>query len=149
MRLRLKAKNNGTKCKMSNREVVMLLTKEQILKAQDLKTIDVDVPEWGGTVRLSQVMGYARDRWESECIDSKGKPIKENMRARLLAMSIVDEKGDLMFTTDDIEELGKKSANILDKLFFASRNLNAVSDEDVEELAKNSYADPLDDSVSS
>lgn len=127
----------------------MLLNKEQILNAQDLKTIDVEIPEWGGTVRLSQVMGYARDRWEQSCIDSKGKPIKENMRARLLAMSIVDEDGNLMFTEDDIEELGKKSANILDKLFMESRNLNAVTDEDVEELAKNSSTDPLGDSVSS
>jgi hypothetical protein len=30
----------------------MALKREQILKANDIKTIEVEVPEWGGTVRL-------------------------------------------------------------------------------------------------
>jgi hypothetical protein len=127
----------------------MLLTKEQILKAHDIKTIDVDVPEWGGVIRLSQVMGCARDRWEESFFDGKGNRVKENFRARMLSMSIVDEDGNLMFSMDDINELGKKSAVVLDRLFAESRKLNAVTDEDIEELAKNSNADLLEDSASS
>ena len=41
-----------------------LLTKSAILAANDLKTQDVDVPEWGGAVRVRAFSGRERDAFE-------------------------------------------------------------------------------------
>ena len=40
-----------------------LLSKEAILAAQDLPSEDVEVPEWGGTVRVRGLDGKGRDEY--------------------------------------------------------------------------------------
>lgn len=116
----------------------MLLTKAEILAAADVPHEEVDVPEWGGMVRVQTMTGEARDRYEQAVFDSKsGKARLENIRAKLVAASIVDENGDLVFSDEDIKALGRKSAKALDRVFEAARRLSGLTDQDVEELAKN------------
>jgi hypothetical protein len=117
-----------------------LLTKDQILQANDLKTADVEVPEWGGTVRVQTMTGSARDDYEQNLIKSRGGDKSknlENVRALLLAATIVDEQGQLMFTSEDVKALGKKSVKAMDRVFAEASRLNALSDADVEDLAGN------------
>lgn len=115
----------------------MLLTKEQILNSQDGKTIDIDVPEWGGSVTISTMSGFARDQFEGSLVGKNGGTNISNIRAKLAAATIVDEAGNLLFTDKDVAALGKKSSAALDRVFEASQKLNKISDGDVEELAKN------------
>lgn len=115
----------------------MLLTKDQILNSEDGKTIDIDVPEWGGSIRIATMSGFARDQFEGSLIGKGGGTNTVNIRAKLAAATIVDENGALMFTEKDVAALGKKSAAALDRVFEASQKLNRISDSDVEELAKN------------
>ncbi len=42
-----------------------LLTKDDILGADDLATEDVEVPEWGGCVRVRALTGTERDAFEA------------------------------------------------------------------------------------
>ena len=42
-----------------------------------------------------------------------------------------------MFTEKDVVKLGKKSSAALDRIFSAAQKLNRISDDDVEDLAKN------------
>lgn len=117
------------------------LTAEEILGADDLKREKVEVPEWGGFVYISTMSGTARDTYESSVIEMEGGKFKENLkniRAKLVAATTTDDKGNLLFSADQVEALGKKSARALDRLFEATSRINAVSDEDIEELAKNS-----------
>ena len=51
----------------------MLLNKEQILNADDLTFEDVEVPEWGGTVRIRCLESTERDEFEQSLLDAKGK----------------------------------------------------------------------------
>lgn len=44
----------------------MILTKDQILAKDRKKTTDVEVKEWGGSVRLQELSASDRDMWESE-----------------------------------------------------------------------------------
>lgn len=123
---------------MSERKVVMtMLTREQILDAEDNKTAIVSVPEWGGDVRVSTMTGFARDRFEAACMGSKGGVNTVNIRAKLVAATVVDDQGGLLFSEKDIAKLGQKSAAALDKVFEAAQDLNKFSDDDVEDLAKN------------
>ena len=114
-----------------------LLKREDVLLAEDKKTIDVEVPEWGGTVRVSTMSGFARDRFETSLMGAKGGVNTVNIRAKLAAATIVDEKGELLFSEKDVTKLGNKSGAALDRVYNASQEINKFTDDDVEELAKN------------
>jgi hypothetical protein len=122
-----------------------LLTKESILAVQDVVTELVDVPEWGGAVRVRGLTGAERDAFESEVIQRKGRDVTtntRNMRARLVVMSVVDEEGKRLFGFPDIETLGAKSARALDRIFSVAMRLSGLRDEDVEELTERFDATP-------
>ena len=128
-----------------------LLTKSAILAADDLKTEDVDVPEWGGTVRVCAFSGRERDAFEASLVRGDGKDRKvdlTNMRARLVALTVVDDSGQKVFTQDDVDLLGAKSGAALDRVFSVAQKLNGLSGADVEELTKNSSGAPSADSIS-
>jgi hypothetical protein len=115
-----------------------LLSKAEILAADDRKTVTVDVPEWGGTVEIAVMPGWARDEYEGMLVargTKKGLPA--NLRARYVSYCVVDEKGDLMFTMADLEALGKKSSVALDRIFEAASILNGTSPDGMDEVAKN------------
>jgi len=111
-----------------------LLKKEDILKAADLKREAVRVPEWGGSVYVRMMTGAERDSFDSLFTQSGRK----TFRSVLVAHTACDEQGNLLFTVDDVEELAKKSAAALDRICVAATKINAITDEDVKELEKNS-----------
>lgn len=120
----------------------MILNRDQILKAKDLKTEVVKVPEWhkNGEVIVSTMTGTARDEWETSLIDKKSNNTKTNlanMRSRLLVICLVDKDGKRLFTEADINRLGAKSAKPLDRCFDVAQRLNGIGVEDVEDLVKN------------
>ena len=101
---------------------------------------DVEVPEWGGTVRVRGMTGTERDKFEAAVVEMKGKKTTmnmENFRARLAAKTIIDEDGKRLFHDSHIKALGAKSATALQRVFDVAQRLSGFSDEDVEELAKN------------
>lgn len=116
-----------------------LLNREQILESRNrLPSKDVDVPEWGGTVRVRALSGSQRDAFEASIVSSDGKVRKmENVRARICALSIRNEDGGRMFTDEDIIDLGETSAAALDRVFKEAQRLSGFSDSAVEELEKN------------
>lgn len=120
-----------------------LLNKEQILSAPDLKTKDVDVPEWGGTVRVTQITAADRCVLQMLSLDEKGRPkapteINKMMTIGLCALAIVDENGNRIFSEQDIEALGKKSPAAMDRVFEVADDLNGISAEIAESLKKKS-----------
>ena len=46
-----------------------VLTREQILKADDMTTERVPVPEWGGEVLVKSLTGRQRDEFEGSMIE--------------------------------------------------------------------------------
>ena len=116
-----------------------MLTAEKILKAQDLSELEkVDVPEWGDFVYVRKMNGMERDRWELMTAKAVEKPMSANIRASLCVMTICDEKGKRLFTDNNMNALGAKSASALDRIFSVSKDLNKLNDDDIEELEKNS-----------
>ena len=129
----------------------MALTKEAILNTDDLKTETVPVPEWGGDVIVRTMSGTERDAYEQAIFERNGKDSKfnmDNMRARLCAGCIVDDKGACLFSAQDAAELGKKSGKVLDRIYTVATRLCGMSAEDIDTLAKNSKADLNDNSTS-
>lgn len=130
----------------------MLLSREQILGADDRKTQDVPVPEWGGTVRVRSLTGTERDAYEAGIVQLRGdgsrKFTLQNARARLVSLALCNENGERMFTDADIKALGDKSAAALERVFDVARNLSGLSEEDIEELADAFEHAPSGDSTS-
>jgi len=121
-----------------------ILTREQILSADDLKREEVYVPNWGGSVFVRSLTGIDRDWLEEQSVKRNGDKFEanfNNVRARLVSLAAVDEFGKRLFTEADIEALGAKSAAALDLVFTVASRLNGLSAKDVDELAKNSNGD--------
>lgn len=117
-----------------------LLTRDMILQANDLPTEDVEVPEWGGAVRVRTLSGRERDQFEASVVEQHGKRQRidtRDLRAKLVALAVVDERGQRMFTEADVVTLSGKSAAALQRVFDVARRLSGLSDQDVEELEKN------------
>ena len=113
-----------------------MLTKEQILRADDLSREKVEIPEWGGVVFVRTLSGTERDAWELRLSSIREKGVGD-IRASLAVACVVDESGKRLFADSDIAELGKKSWKPLDRIFDVAMRLNKMREEDVEELAKN------------
>lgn len=113
------------------------LTRDQVLEAEDVRREEVEVPEWGGTVLISSMNGRARDAWEQSLIGDKGKVNTENVRARLVAYTAVDEGGNRLFTEADVDRLGQKSAAALERLCKVAQRLNRLTEQDMEEVKGN------------
>lgn len=109
-----------------------LLDRLAILTANDLKTVDVEVPEWGGTVRVRAMTGTARDAFGRSLIGADGKPNGAGYNMKLVAVSVVNEDGTQAFTLDDIEVLGTKSAPALERVAAAADKLNLLAPDAVE-----------------
>lgn len=114
-----------------------VLSKQAILDSCDTKTKQIHIAEWGGDVIISTMSGFARDRFESSVVGKAGGMNTTNIRAKLVAACVVDEKGELLFTEADVIKLGNKSCTALDKIFAEAQKLNHLGADEIEELAKN------------
>lgn len=116
------------------------LSRDAILEADDLKTEDVNVVEWGGTVRVRTLTGSERDELEAAVTRVRGTNTEvnlDNFRAKIVAMSVVDEDGKRLFKMDDVKALGQKSGTALNRVFAVAQRLSGLNPADVEELTAN------------
>jgi cytochrome c553 len=91
----------------------------------------------------------AGERDEFEVAHAKGK--SRDFRARLVACTVCDEDGELVFSTADIPALSALPAATLQPLVAAAVEVNRLSEADVkdlEEAAKNSSSGPNGNSSS-
>lgn len=129
--------------------VMNFLNKEAILSANDAEYEEIEVPQWGGIVRMRTLTGTERDRFESYFIEEKdgAKKTEKNLRAKLLQMVIIGEDGKQLFTEKEIHLLGQKSGKILGNLFYKAQRMNGMTKEDMQELMGNSKEDQTEDST--
>jgi hypothetical protein len=114
-----------------------VLSRGEILDAMDEKMEAVEIPEWGGFVYVKAMTGEERDALEASVVTGPGERNLDNLRAKVVALSLVDAEGVRLFTLDDVEALGKKSASALDKVFSVAQRLSGLSRDDVKDLAGN------------
>lgn len=108
----------------------MILTRDSILAADDLRRESVDVPEWGGSVIIRTMTGSERDAFEAEHLKDPSK----DLRARLAVHTVCDEQGQLCFAPSDVAAIGQKNAAALDRIFAVAIKINGISKQDVAEL---------------
>lgn len=128
------------------------LTRDDVLRAKDVHTEVVDVPEWGGSLTVRGMTGRERDKYEQSMLqpDKKGvyKPNMTDARARIVAICAVDDDGKAIFSPEDVLILSTKSAAALDRVSSVCSVLSGISDKDLDDLLGNSESDQSDDSIS-
>jgi hypothetical protein len=81
----------------------------------------------------------------------KGKDVKmnlQNVRARLVSLSTVDENGERLFSDADVVALGGKSAAALERVFTVAMRLSGLTPDDVKDLTENLDSGQSEDSTS-
>ena len=106
-----------------------LLSRAAILAAEDLRHVDVPVPEWPdangapGVVRLQQMSALAMTAWQRDM----DKPENEGLGlAVILQHTVVDDSGSTVFTPDDIAALIKKNFDVLVRLQHEALKINRL-----------------------
>jgi len=112
--------------------------RDKILQSQDLKEIKMHIDEWDVDLIIRELTGSQRDAWEESRLDKKGNIVVKDTRSRLAVLSIIDpETNKPAFTLQDLDAVGTKSANVLQRIFDVVVDLNFASAESIEEEAKN------------
>lgn len=113
---------------------------DEILAADDLEKVPVSLTKWTDKPLFVRTMtGAERDAFEYQCFANKDNPaaLSQNIRARIVAICLVDENGERVFSDSHIEALGRKAAKELDTAYEAAATLNGLREKDIEELAGN------------
>lgn len=108
-------------------------TRDDVLGSDDLETVAVTVKEWGNKkVYIRALSGAERERYER----SLEKALEQSLvRATLVAMAMVDERGNRIVRDEEIELLSRKSSKVLNRLFDVARRQSGIG-ADEEAAAK-------------
>ena len=135
-----------------NDENNRILSFEEIIAADDCETKDVNVPEWGGSVRFKTMSGKDRDNY-IQTVQSRLVGSGDNRRVRnyqglpaiLLSACLVKADGSKLMERKQVEDLQSKNGAIIDRLVKIAQEMNGLSDAEVVKQAKNSETTTKED----
>ena len=108
----------------------MLTSAKEILALDDLPRQAVYVPEWKDSVYVRALNGAERDHLEKLIGQNK------TTRAGIAALCCVDEQGRRLFSDADVEALGQKNGQALERIVTAALAFNLITDEALSEAGK-------------
>ena len=131
--------------------------RDRILAASDLQSEQVDTPEWEPFgvphVWVRGLTAAERDKYEQGMVERapdggvRTRSKIKNLRASFVAMVLVNEQGEREFTDEDVDALGEKNANVIDRLWDKGRELSGmVREAEVNPSLNGSGAEPSSDS---
>lgn len=123
------------------------LSVDDIVKAQDRKVRDEDVPQWGGAVLLAEFTAVDRDWFEAQSLKiadaiakrpgDAGEEMKGFKLEAVRRCLVNPDNLNPLFGHDKIKSLAAKSGTVIDRLFDAIAELNAIDVEvEVSEAKK-------------
>jgi hypothetical protein len=138
----------GRNKQMSDEKKSKLLSRDEILGVEDLPVELIDVPEWGGQLRLRGPTVAELDEWDDSVTQRKVEDGKvtitqdfKNHKAKLVVKCLVDEDGDRLFIDEDAERLGRKSPKVISRIYQRLMVLCGRAEEAQKEIEKNSKSE--------
>lgn len=126
-------------------------TAEQFLTSPELDRAkkDVPVPELGPgmVIPIWGMTPRERSAWEdtqSQLSPKQRAKHKLQVRERILVECCRNDDGIQLFTSEQIEQLGKRRGDVIERLVNVALELSGFSEQDIEKIAKNSDAAPED-----
>lgn len=107
----------------------MILNRDSILGMQDLEMEAVEVPEWGGSVKVRALSNSDIKR-----INKLAKNESTQLDAMVLtvALSVVDDEGNRIFEDKDVDKLAQKSFSVITRLSNVCTRLSGLDIEDAK-----------------
>lgn len=101
----------------------------------------VPVPEVGAdaAIRLRSLTAKERDGYEQDVQikTKKGYELDpQHIREKLIIRTAVDEKGDLLFSEEDLPKLADMPSVVIVRLFRAAQELCGLTEDSEEETAR-------------
>jgi len=134
--------------------MVNFLDRKALLAKEKLEIVKVDLGN-DNFVFVRQMTGRERDRFEQSLIkenkNAEGGYEKslEDFRAKLAVCTACDEQGNMIFAAEDYPTLSQNmSAARLERIVNVAQKINKISEEDKENLVKNSSGDQVANSTS-
>lgn len=137
---------------------VQLLSKDELIKEKvvlEVVVIEPEIKEGEEIIKeavteeeyvfVRQMTGHEKSIWELSQVQKSGLGKKatydvtlDDYRAKLAVVCVCDENGELLFKPEDYKLLSYNiSASKLEKIVDVAQRLNAISEEDREEIVKN------------
>lgn len=119
------------------------LGRSALLQKRPRRTKCVQLPELGGAVIVRELSALERGQYEAYFRSRSGETHLQRLaraRHKLIVMTVIDENGHRLFSDDDLKALDSLPASVAERITQAAQELSAVSDDDLDELAKNSEA---------
>ncbi len=136
---------------VANGHVRGLLSFDEIIDADDIQTEYVDVPEWGGRVKVISLTGEERGKVFA-AIRAHGKQIKDEdeaqsiFYARVIAASLVDENGNRIAGQSKAMALTKKNAAALNRVYRVCARISGIGQEEEDQAKQDLKATPSESS---
>lgn len=114
-----------------------MLSRDDILGFQDIRTEDVPVPEWSKdpanpeSVRVRTLSAADRLRVVGTATDGV------DSRVIWIVAALIDEKGEPLMRAEDVAAMMNKSARATDRIYDAVQRLNNIGAKAVDDAAKN------------
>lgn len=108
----------------------------------DRQKVDVSVPElgpgkvipiWGMTVEERSQFEDRRSRLPKAQRAKEARQIRE----RILVECCRNDDGVQLFTLDQVEQLGKRRSDVIERLVNVALDLSGFTEQDVDSIAKN------------
>jgi len=115
-----------------------VLTKADFFSLR-LKQEEFDCTRYGlpGVIVIRELSVDERDQLELSVIVN-GEVSLENLRAKTLALSCVDENGNKVFAFEDAKRLGQMSGRMMVDMYRVAKRLSALGEDEVKALVKKS-----------
>lgn len=126
------------------------LTRAEIDAVDDRPTGEVEVPQWGGWVRLRAMSAKQRSMVTGTMIAVDGKDVSfkadeiGNVQLMTVASCLIDEHGASLYTAGELAAIGEKSAGAIEDIYSALQELSGLGEDAVEDAEGNSDATPSD-----
>lgn len=112
--------------------------KDRILKADDLGSEIVDVPEWGEKVKIKGMSGAERATVMRVVLDKDGNVDQGQLYPLLCQSCLYDpETDEKVFEPEDTEAILSKSGEVLERLCGIASRLSGIGASAVGEAEKN------------
>ena len=115
----------------------MSLTRDEFLSLPNDKVAQVPLSE-NHVIYVREMSGLDRERFELACYRRSESDELYSGRALLTIFCACDESGNLLFTEDDLDAISRKPAALLDAIYQAAIELNALGRDRMLALVKNS-----------
>ncbi len=107
------------------------LSLDQILSAEDLPTKDIEIPEWGGVVKIQGLSKAKADKVSLECFDDDGEVDTAKLQVQMVLHCLVEPK----ITEAELTLLVEKKASVFNRLAVECMAHNGSTEEVAEQSA--------------